>query len=495
MWQKKWVTWIGLGLLLALGLYLRGVNLATNPGWYSDEGTHLEIARRLLDGDWAYLAVADSVLLFGRPPLFEWLLAGVGRGFGLSMGVLRGLTAVLSTTTILLVYLLVWDAARQRWLALLAAGVVAVYPQAVVYGRFGFSYHLLAVIVLLYLLALWRWELSQRAGWLAAAALLLGLGVLSDVWALLLWPGFVLWVGWRHWRGLVWALPLSLLPPLLWAVWALLSVPDAFLFDLQFTLARMGGGSLADQMTTLATNGRVLLAQAWWLVLGVIGWGLVRPWRLQLLGWLTFVLPLLLLGRSVALFSLSAYYLIPVLPLVAVGLAWLVETAVVGSPKWVGVGTAVFLAAVVVLQTGGLMQQIDSGLPTEIDPFLLNAADAQVAIAAANAIVDEGDLVLGSPGLLWAVTGRVADFQMVAAAAGVATPHLPTDLPADRWRFVPSLAAARVVIVDNLWHNWALVHVPGVAAMLDEVAAWPIAAQSGQITVYVNPQRPVVGKR
>lgn len=56
-------------LILLIALYLRVVNVVDNPGWFSDEGTQLEIARHFVDGRVQYLAVHQSVLLFSRLPL------------------------------------------------------------------------------------------------------------------------------------------------------------------------------------------------------------------------------------------------------------------------------------------------------------------------------------------------------------------------------------------------------------------------------------------
>ncbi len=58
-------------LILALAAYLRLVNLADNPGWYTDEGTHLDIAQNLLEGRAQYLAVSQPTLLFAKLSLLR----------------------------------------------------------------------------------------------------------------------------------------------------------------------------------------------------------------------------------------------------------------------------------------------------------------------------------------------------------------------------------------------------------------------------------------
>src|SRR5512137_2042749 len=86
-------------LILILAAYLRLANVATNPAWYTDEGTHLDIARHLLQGQVQYLAINQSWLLVSRLPLFEILLAALLRLNGVSMETLRVLTGSLGVVT------------------------------------------------------------------------------------------------------------------------------------------------------------------------------------------------------------------------------------------------------------------------------------------------------------------------------------------------------------------------------------------------------------
>ena len=81
-----------LTLILLLAAYLRLANVAVNPAWYTDEGTHLDIVRHLLQGQVQYLAVNQSWLLFSRLPLFEFLLSGAALSGGVNMLTLRTVT-------------------------------------------------------------------------------------------------------------------------------------------------------------------------------------------------------------------------------------------------------------------------------------------------------------------------------------------------------------------------------------------------------------------
>ncbi len=82
---------------------------------------------------------------------------------------------------------------------------------------------------------------------------------------------------------------------------------------------------LDQQVATLWQNVTTLAAQDAWLIAGLIGLVLLKPPRLRWIALAFFAIPIVLLGRTTALFSLSFYYLIPLLPFVALGVASLIR--------------------------------------------------------------------------------------------------------------------------------------------------------------------------
>src|SRR5512137_1185384 len=202
--RQRLYEFAALLLILILAAYLRLANVATNPAWYTDEGTHLDIARQLLQGHVQYLAINQSWLLFSRLPLFEVLLAALARVNGVSMETLRVLTGSLGVATVAVLYGVVRHVQRgqDRWLPWLAALLLAIYPPAVLYSRFGFSYNLLAPLVLIELLALWEYTSSRSKRWLAVASVSIGLGTLCDLWMFVMLAPFALIVLTRNWRDL-----------------------------------------------------------------------------------------------------------------------------------------------------------------------------------------------------------------------------------------------------------------------------------------------------
>ncbi|HUN09485.1 MAG TPA: glycosyltransferase family 39 protein [Aggregatilineales bacterium] len=496
-------------LILLLAAHLRLTNVADNPGWYTDEATHVDIANHRLEGRTQYMLITDSTLLFARLPLFHILLAGF---YQLNanpdhMDALRTLTALLGVGSVGLLYAAVRPSGG-RALALLAALMLAMFPQAVLYSRFGFSYNLLTPFILLMLLGLERYLAGKHPAWLGLAAVMLGLCLVTEVWSLALLLPFILSAAYRP-RHLLWALPCAALPLLIYALSMLASAPEAFRYDLSFTLSRLGAGrSLAEQWAILLNNYQVLLDNGFWILAGVIGLFTLRPGRLRWLALLCFTLPLISIGRSNALYSLSAYYMIPLLPLVALGVARLIRyggTALMQAARefvplpprlqpvaaWVVAGGMLLflVGAPLVASLESTLTFVQQGYVTDIDAFLMDPAEARRVAMFINSRVSANDVVVASPVVGWQFEGNPVDFQMVVAAADrVATPHLPADLPPARLAFDPDYRLARFVVMDDLWRNWGVVHIPGLSQMVEEVQSnWPLVYSEGQFNIYENP--------
>ncbi len=474
--------------ILFLAAYLRLANVAHNPGWYTDEATQLDIAHHALAGQTQYLAVGQSVLLFSRLPLFTAVLTSASAFFGLSMTTLRVLTGSLGVLSVGLMYGVVRWGPGDRVLALLAALLLAIYPEAVLYSRFGFGYNLLVPLLLLTVWGLWRYGENGRSLYLTLSAISLGLCLITELLAVAFVPVWLVVVSWRNWRALWWSGMLLGLPLGIYTAVSLLTAPDAFLFDWQFVFSRLSPG-LRAQFALLLENSVTLLSQNVWLAAGVLGLFLLKPaaWRDLVL---VFVLiPFLILGRTTPLFSLSFYYMIPLLPFATLGVASLILALlrfVWAKPVWLKAAVLVVLVGLIGGQVVLVVWAVNGRFTTDIDPFLLPAVDVESVSRYVNQKLKPDEFVIASPTVGWMVNGRSADFQMTVAVNGVATPHLPADIAPERWAFNPDYHAARFVVVDDLWRRWAIVHVPGVEAMLADVDTWPMVFESGSIQVFAN---------
>jgi hypothetical protein len=507
-------------LILLLAATLRLTNVSENPGWYTDEGTLIDIAQHLRTGQVQYLAVNQSFLMFGRPPLFVSLLALLYNTGGAGIQTLRILTGILGVMSVVCLW---WFARRSSGavLALLSAILLAIYPNAVTYSRIGFSYILLAPLILLAAWGMWEYLATPKRSWLVFIALVIGIGCTSDLMMFNLIPPFLLVVISRRWRDLLWSLPLLALPFALYVIFMLLNYQSAFLFDLQFTFGRIGKLNIIEQVGGLLVNITRLLISDAWVAPAIVGVFLLQPLRLRRLVILLLLLPLVTLGRTVALSGVSYYYITPLLPLVALGVAGLIRygtphvtktiqegfvslvqrfDVVFRRQRWlrarlIAFGTmgVIFLLIVTpfLMQTIFAINDLSHSFTTPVDNLLIDPDAARAAAVYVNENIRDGESVIASPAVGWLLHTNVADFQMMLAYDGTSTVHLPADLPRDRYAFSPRYADARFVVMDNIWTEWAILNLPpALGEMVDDVEAhWTLVFEAGKIRVYENPEQ------
>ncbi len=522
-WTASIRAWepLGLALLLTVAGYLRFTNLQSNPGWYSDEGTLADITRHLTQGKVQYLAINRSTLLAARLPLAPLLASALTRPGGSPLETLRLMAATSGVLTTGLVFVLTRRVTGSGGLGLLSGGLLAIYPPAVFYSRIGFSYNLLAPLVVLALGGLWFYLDRQSRTGLAIAALVIGVGSVIDLMMISLAGPLIVVMLVRCRRDLAWGVPLFLAPVLTYAVWMLVRVPEAFRFDLRFIATRLTAIPLWAQLPLAVYNfGTLILSDPWWAP-ALIGLLLARPrtWRLLLLT--LFLLPLILLGRTSGLAGLRRYSISPLFPFVGLGTSnllwrgvpWMLALgrealqiqlrkirwcAAAGAGAWantrlLALGSAglVFLVVIspILVSTLELVVNVRNKFNPENDWAYLPVEQARRAAAFVNRSVKPDELVVASPALAWALEAQATDFQQSLAYRGEPSVDYPPEVPRDRFEFEADYERARMAVVDPIWREWGAVHLGGVQEMLRFIESWPVVWEEGEIRVYQNPNR------
>lgn len=509
--------------ILLLAGYLRLLNVSQSPGWYSDEGTILNITQNLLEGRWQYMAINQSTLIAARLPLFPLLLAGASRIFGPGIGTLRTLTGALGVLSVGLVYLFVRQVLGRQGaaLALISALILAIYPSAILYSRFGFSYNLLPALALLSALWIWKYQETDQKRWMILACSMIGIGALSDIVMLAIAIPLFLVILIHRARDIPLAVLITLLPSIIFASTMMASAPEAFLFDAQFTLSRTSQIPLIAQFPLAVIGFGTLPIWDPWLAAGLIGLFMLRPSRFRWLALGFFILPILFLGRTgIGFTGLGFYFLIPVLPMACIGIGALLRY---GAPaveqmtrsglkglrgripaagtaictdwletRLIALGASLLLFIVMIspllASVVTSIANVNQGFPTPVDPVILDPQEAISVANFVNASTRPDDLVIASPALAWALDARVADFQQALIAEGVDTIHLPGNLPSDRFAYDTRYSQARFVVIDPIWRNWAAQNMVEVAEMMSEVETWELAFKAGELEVYENPR-------
>jgi hypothetical protein len=114
----------------------------------------------------------------------------------------------------------------------------------------------------------------------------------------------------------------------------------------------------------------------------------------------------------------------------------------------------------------------------------VNVQQADQVRTYVSANVGPGDLVLGSPALIWGLpTMNRADFMTALAWEGN-KPKNFIEVTNDRFTQDVSLQKAKFVILDPLAEEFAVQVLPGMDAWLTEIHQWPVVFEAGDIKVY-----------
>ena len=390
-------AWLGAclaGLSLLWGLH--GFDLQE-----PDEGRYADVAAGMVrTGDWL-LPRLNGIEYFSKPPLGFWAAALSVWCFGLEEWVLRLPSALAGLATVLLVFH--WSSRTVgRRAGLLAAILLATTPLFVLITRAVMVDSLLTWWITLALYSAWRvFEASPQEGradsgetratargfsalfWASCALAFLTKGPIGVVLPLAAVGGYALWSG-RLRDGFAFVRPLDLLlfvglaAP--WYAAVCLTHPDyAERFFLQQNVERFTTGGPFRRQRTLWYYVPVLLV-------ALLPWSLTLPWvardairsvigrRGRSLG--KFLIGALVLWFGVLCLAQSklAYYLLPLLPLLAIGVAaWLDQRIRAGeSPllgrRWAGAALLVLASVLSLVAVAGFAQGIGLG---ETGAFLL----------------------------------------------------------------------------------------------------------------------------
>jgi len=497
-------------LILAAAAFLRIYHNDLTPGWYNDEGTVINIANNINQGRLEYLGIGGSLLISARQPLFVYLLALIFRIFGSDILILRNTVAILGVLNTALIFFSLRK--YGQWTAILCALAYALFPKAIFYARFGFSYNLVALFAILCFWSADHYLDTGKRRFIILSSLAIGLGVISEVAAVAFLPVMIVIACWKRWRNLFFALPLMLLPEVIYSLGMLLVSPQPYLYDLNFLLSRTSSEPLPVQLLRVLIDSGIIYQDLLFLA-GVFGILIVPIPALKKRLALFLFIPFLIITRSNTIAQLGWYYLIPLFPFFAIGLGLLANhflqatihfskyilatilsrfgrlgtqpLAVISRASWNMAFVILLMITPVIMSLIITIQRMeqgndDSGLTTTS----LDTAQARSTVEYINGHSTANDIILASPAIAWALKGNVTDYQISLAFQGGKTPHFPRDIHKDRFLFNPTYTHATYIVVDNIWNNWAENSMPELAAIREYAERSQPVFRTRDITVY-----------
>jgi 4-amino-4-deoxy-L-arabinose transferase-like glycosyltransferase len=509
-------------VILIISAVFRLYRLRTIPDWFQDEGEFIRLADYLSRGNFDFLGVRNSLLLIGRPPLFLWVLAGLFKLFGTDIFVLRSLTVICSFFTIGVCYFLTHQAIGKTT-AFYAAFLLAIFPEYIFYNRIGVSYNWTSLWMLIFVFGLWKYVSVNNLKWLLVTCIAAGIAIASDYIGIVCVLVLFLFILFSHpsqlWKMLIIPIPwlISMLPIFI------VAPVDAW-HDLEFSLFwGLGGeGNILLTLATMTAKYSETFRRQPLIILGLIGIFTLTNNRLRsllliLLGGIT----LLLLPSRVFL----AHYLLPVWPLIMIGLGSFLEKSISfiyslvrssisnllkkmqrldinekfrNSLTQISSTLVVFFIVflpitwMIILSFGNfILSPVSTSLGLVENPFSAGFISADQAEAIANEIsptLNQDDFVIAPSVISWMLPSNAADARTVVVYEyGGATLGMG-NFDKDRFTVNSSSSNAKYAVVDDIWREWMVNMAPEISMLMDEVQTWPLVMERGSLQLFCNPK-------
>ncbi len=505
--------------IVSIAVILRFIHLRTAPDWYMDEGEFIRFADNLSKGNFDISGVRDSLLLIGRLPMFLWVLAATFKLFGTDILVLRSLTALCSVAIIIIVYLFVRQALGRKS-AIYSALLLAIMPEFIYYNRMGFTYNWTSLWMLFSLFALWKYLQQDNRRWLAIACLSAGVALASDYLGIISVFVIILVLTLFHPRHIIYALLIGL-PVIISIVPSFLHSPSYTLHDFRtpFIMASRGEGGLGYQLSLMLQAYPLMFLRQPWIVLGIFGIFLLPDKHLKglLLLLLCGILGLLSFSRG-----LSAHYLLPIWPLVIIGVGYLMERTVAYlfttvkssivnlkiAPQWLdntsiksvlgSVGSTllvfcfVFLPVsyMIILDSRGFL--IEPVIPSTVlsqvywEDLYIPANDAQAIAQEISKNISPEDFVIAPSTIYWMLPCNAVDYRSVYSYELTKKGEGNSAVSMDRYTEDISMSSAKFVVLHDA-SLYSGVDSPVISSTLNEIADWPIVMDRQGVQLFCNP--------
>ncbi|HMN60157.1 MAG TPA: hypothetical protein PJ988_07320, partial [Anaerolinea sp.] len=292
----------------------------------------------------------------------------------------------------------------------------------------------------------------------------------------------------------------------------LLASPQPYLYDLNFLLSRTSSDPLPVQLLRILIDSGIIHQDLLFLA-GILGILMFPFPALQKRLALFLFIPFLVITRSNTIAQLGWYYLISLFPFYAIGAGLLGNLFLHATVRfsretfeaiasrmgrnvtfppplilraaWNMAFVVLLLIAPITMGLFTTIRQLDQGIDDSSLHFIsVDYKQAKSIVEFINAHTTANDSLLASPAIAWALKGKVTDYQISLAYQGYKTPHFPTDIPKDRFRFDPTYTNATYIVVDNIWKSWAENNMPELAVIREYAERSQMVYQTKDIAVY-----------
>lgn len=492
-----------LSFILLAGIFLRFWNLNSTPGWWPDEGVYLNIANNLIHSKAQMFSFTYPFV--PHPPLYFFVVSLFIKIFGYKMIAIRLVSAVSGSILIYLVYL-IGKTINKSTLGLIAAFLIAVMPETVVFSRYGLPYNLLILLIALVLYFFIKYHLYKKTKDLYLSSACAGLALATSYSGIVL-PFFLLIYGLYslitkkiNRKQFIISILLCSIPFLLYLTWGLIFINQAFVHDILFTLRRKSS-SLVDFSSFLL----VIFSINIYFILGVLGL-FYLPKEIRF--WLVlFFLTIILVEYRIR--HEFVWYSVTYLFIIYLGLAnfimWLSQKITEFFQRGKAIGKFYYWLIIIFLLTislGSIKTISTRIIHRDWIQTKLNASQEELfstanfgypylynAINYINSRVNDSDTVMASPHLTWMINALPTDPIQSYIYRDKSTFNFSNDMrTSGRFLYDPSYQKAKYLLDDKFMRNW-FYGQPGIKKdVLDDIyKSWIKVFEEGDFKVYQNP--------
>ncbi len=498
-------TLVLLGLIIILSLYFRTRKIAQSPGWFRDEGTYLEIARRI--GKKPLPLGAVNVTFVGpnmtHPPLY-FLLSHLSFKFGQpDMRTFRLFNASLGVLATLLIFLLGYEVGRpdepsatptlhQEMLGLIAAFFYTIHPDAVMYNRMGMPYNLYLIEAILVALFALRYIRTGEFVWCLAASIVASAALLTVYYSVVFIVFLFIVILARKKPRHLWSLACIPVPLIIFLIFMAAGKSPGFWDD----ITALRSASRAGSLYLILLHYEEFFQSGISYVLGILGLFFFRRKAARIfLPLLCILMAHIVLRRADTIIKFVHYPVIPLLPFIALGCA---AIALRISEAAKSVWGFIILLLPFLLATYVSIGQVRYGIygrfntPLEFG-MTKNTLDTYKVAEYVNAHTEPDDLVLATTTLWSLLHTRTADLAQALAYEGKKVDFYRHNFPRERFLFSPAISQATYIVMDSFTDQWrksppASFNAPFAEAIKEVEEKWHLVHQQGEYHIYENPK-------
>ncbi|MCX7766610.1 MAG: glycosyltransferase family 39 protein, partial [Candidatus Sumerlaeia bacterium] len=307
-------------IIFVLAIWLRLQDIATEPGWFRDEGNYYAVCQTLATTGTPSLGPLNITFcspFMTHPPFYFYTGSAWLSLFGVSFTSLRIFNVFLSLLTLIILFIFCWRHLG-KIVALLSSGFFTLYHDIIVFNRMIFPYNLYMLFALIILFLVVEYLQRPESRFILTASIITAFAGITVYYALWLWFFLLIAIVWQRKLSHMIYLGIVPIPLLLFLSYHLLNNTPGFYEDFLALKKSASPGTLLQILSHYKDFFFINLLTIW----GSIGLLFIASKKLR---WLIIIFLFIVLSpvlfKADTIIKFVSYPVIPVLPILTIGMS------------------------------------------------------------------------------------------------------------------------------------------------------------------------------